>query len=159
MYSAGLHNTNYYTKYLARLQSILDRGIFKVFWVFSRYFQCVLGIFKVFYKVFSSMRVGTRLCQRLAVAQSTLTSLIEQRPTTFRAPHRPRRPRQPRSRYASQNTKYNTNTYYTKYSRVPEVLCNPAAGSRVCDASTRQAKTLTIGRRVGHLTLTRLSVP
>ena len=109
------------------------RGIFKVFWI-SRYFQCILDIevfswyfryFQGIYKVFSSMRVRTRLCQRLAVAQSTLTSLIEQRPTTFRAPHRPRRPRQPRSRYASQNTKYNTNTYYTKYSRVPEVLCNP----------------------------------
>ena len=68
------------------------QGIFIVFWVFSRYLQ---GI----YKVFSSMRVGTRLCQRLAVAQSTLTSLIEQRPATFRAPHRPPRPRQPRSRY------------------------------------------------------------
>ena len=57
-----------------RLQSILDIE------VFSRHF----GYFQGISKVFSLMRVGTRLCQRLAVAQSTLTSLIEQQSSEFR---------------------------------------------------------------------------
>ena len=109
------HNT---TTFVSRLHTkvILDQipGVSKVFWI-SRYFKgIILGYFQGIYKVFSSMRVGTRLCQRLAVAQSTLTSLIEQRPTTFRAPHRPRRPRQSPEVDMPGNTKYNINTYDTK---------------------------------------------